>query len=75
MKNNRSLSQERPEHYRFQHKQNGNFTGYLLNESQDFYTIQLTCAVAGLNAIWRDGEVVRWSREWTSIIKKVNRPK
>lgn len=53
---------------RFYHKHNRYFTGYLLKESQDFYTIELTCDVAGLNGIWYAKEVVMWSTELTSIV-------
>jgi hypothetical protein len=55
---------------RFFHKNNKNFTGFLIKETHDFYTIELTSDVAGLNAIWYAGETVVWSKELTSIIDK-----
>jgi hypothetical protein len=53
---------------KFYHKNNHHFTGYLVKETPDFYTIELTSDVAGLNAIWSSGEVVTWSKALTTII-------
>ncbi|MFN2437569.1 MAG: hypothetical protein ABR503_00110 [Chitinophagaceae bacterium] len=54
--------------FKFFHKKNKAFTGYLLNETDDFYTIELTSGVAGLNNIWYEGEIIMWSKELTSIL-------
>lgn len=53
---------------KFYHKNNRHFTGYLIKETPDFYTIELTSDVAGLNAIWSSGEVVTWSKALTTIL-------
>jgi hypothetical protein len=59
---------ERKKELNFFHKNNKNFTGFLLKETHDFYTIELTSGVAGLNNIWYEGEKVTWSKELTSIV-------
>lgn len=55
--------------FKFFHKNNKHFTGFLLKETFDFYMIQLTSGVAGLNSIWYPGEVVMWGKELTSIVR------
>lgn len=57
-------------HLNFFHKRNRFFTGYLLKETEDFYTIELTSGVAGLNNIWYKGEIIMWGKDMTSIVKK-----
>lgn len=62
------------QHLQFQHKNNNKFSGYLLKETQDFYTIELTTDVAGLNGIWYRGEIVVWSKDLTTILRKAKKP-
>lgn len=55
---------------RFYHKKNKSFTGFLIKETEDFYTIELTSDVVGLNGVWYVGETVTWSKELTTIVGK-----
>lgn len=60
---------------RFFHKTNRYFTGFLLNEGFDFYTIELATDVAGLNAVWYAGETVMWSKDLISIVNPKSLPR
>jgi hypothetical protein len=59
--------------FKFYHKNNNRFTGYILKETDGFYTIKLTSAVAGLNGIWNKGSEVMWSKELTTILGEVKK--
>jgi len=61
---------ERKKEFNFFHKNNKAFSGFILKETDDFYTIELTSGVAGLNNIWYEGEIINWSKDLTSIVGK-----
>lgn len=75
MKNEKSPKPEKKKELNFFHKNNKHFTGYLLRETFDFYMIELTSGVAGLNNIWYPGEIVMWTKELITIVGAKRKPK